>query len=422
MKKMCGGIGITLVFLSLVHASFAEQPTTPEENKKLATAFQNLIQALQQAEQGIRQSPSFGTEQEQVGGYRHLLRSFAKGMEAEVIQDADFPYFRILDFWLKEGGDNPDQRYAFSPIRGGKTYRVWGALGSAVRLELQIYAGRPWDGSGKSVAYLNYEDIEFDEQGQFEIFVSASKRDGVWMPNPPNATTLFARHIYDDWNVQTTGHIHIDRVGFEGKRKPPESAEQLAARIEAATTMFSTTALTWPTFVNRRYIDAREANSVAPPYDTYALGGAKGRWMSGGHFSLAEDELLLLRLPETSAQYQAVQLTDMWFASLEHANQVSSLTTQQSLQADDGSYYYVISQNDPGYPNWLDSGSLSRGLFLIRWDGVNGQLTEQQNPSATVIKVSDLEKSVPGFVTVSQGQREQVREQRRRHLQLRSHR
>ena len=90
----------------------------------LQAAFAELVDALQQAETDIRASPSFGTESEQLGGYRHLLRSFAKGMEAEVIQDVDFPYFRILDFWLREGGDNPDQRYAFSPIRGGKTYRV----------------------------------------------------------------------------------------------------------------------------------------------------------------------------------------------------------------------------------------------------------------------------------------------------------
>ncbi|MEM8496829.1 MAG: hypothetical protein AAF542_02330 [Pseudomonadota bacterium] len=421
MKINCTRIGIALMLSWLAHASFAEQTPTREDNN-LAAAFQNLIRALQHAEKGIRQSPSFGTEHEQVGGYRHLLRSFAKGMEAEVLQDADFPYFRILDFWLKEGGDNPDQRYAFSPIRGGETYRLWGALGSAVRMELQIYAGRPWDGSGKSVAYLNFEDIEFDEHGRFEIFVSSDKHDGVWMQNPVNATTLFARHIYDDWNDETTGHIHIDRVGFEGKRKPPESADELAARMEAAATMFSTTALTWPAFVNRRYIDAREVNTVAPPFDTYALGGAKGRWMSGGHFRLAKNELLLLRLPETSAHYQAVQLTDMWMASLEYANQISSLTTKQSVRAEDGAYYYVVSQHDPGYPNWLDSGSLSRGLFMIRWDGVRGQLSDAQNPSATVINANDLEKSIPGFVTVSEAQREQIREQRRRHLQLRSHR
>ncbi|MFK7731970.1 MAG: hypothetical protein AB8B48_10180 [Pseudomonadales bacterium] len=421
MKNLRARIGFIFLLFSFAYGSLAEQSPLPAENK-LADSFQNLIKTLQQAERDIRLSPSFGTEHEQVGGYRHLLRSFAKGMEAEVLQDADFPYFRILDFWLKEGGDNPDQRYAFSPIRGGETYRVWGALGSAVRLELQIYAGRPWDGSGKSVAYLNFEDIEFDEQGRFEVLVSAEKNDGSWMPNPSNATTLFARHIYDNWNNEVTGHIHIDRVGFEGKRKPPETANELADRIEAATTMFSTTARTWPSFVNRRYIDAREANAVAPPYDTYALGGAKGRWMSGGHFALADNQVLLLRMPKTNAHYQAIQLTDMWFASLEHANQISSLTTRQSVQADDGAYYYVISQNDPGYPNWLDSGVLARGLFLIRWDGVSGQLSDQQYPSATVLNIADLEKNIPGFMAVSETQREQVREQRRRHLQLRSHR
>ena len=74
---------------------------------------------------------TFGNAAEQVGGYRHMLRSISKSLEAEVLQDADYPYFRILDFWLREGGDNPDQRYAFVPIRGGEAYRIWGELGSA---------------------------------------------------------------------------------------------------------------------------------------------------------------------------------------------------------------------------------------------------------------------------------------------------
>ena len=108
---------------------------TPDtvETGPLQAAFGELVAALHQAEADIRRSPSFGSEAEQLGECRHLLRSFAKGLEAEVIQEADFPYFRILDFWLREGGDNPDQRYAFSPIHGAKTYRGWGKLGSVDR-------------------------------------------------------------------------------------------------------------------------------------------------------------------------------------------------------------------------------------------------------------------------------------------------
>jgi len=386
------------------------EATVPDD--ALSQAFDELVSTLRAVEADIRESPSFGDEAEQVGGYRHILRSVAKGLEAETLQDPDYPYFRILDWWLREGGDNPDQRYAFTPIQGGETYRIWGELGSATRVEFQIYAGRPWDGSGTSAGYLAFEDIELEADGSFEVWVSA----------PAEGTTLFARHIYGEWNDAPTGDVHIDRVGYEGKRRPPETAIDLAARIRAAALMFATTARTWPAFVTRRYVDAREPNTIAPPYDTYALGGAKGRWMSGGYFKLAPDEALLLEMPSTAAHYQAVQLTDMWMASLEHGNQVSSLATSQSVLAPDGSYYYVISQEDPGYANWLDAGGLARGTFLMRWDGVRGALAEGQFPLARLVTREELDKAIPGFSSVSAEERTQVRRDRRHHLQLRSHR
>ncbi|MCP4907753.1 MAG: hypothetical protein GY910_22500 [bacterium] len=388
----------------------------------LSRAFAALVSTLRTVETDIRKSPSFGDEAEQVGAYRHILRAVAKGLEAETLQDPDYPYFRILDWWLREGGDNPDQRYAFTPIRGGETYRLWGELGSATRVEFQIYAGRPWDGSGRSAGYLAFEEIEIEDDGSFEIWLSAEAREGNWLSNPVEGTTLFARHIYGDWNEGRTGDIHIDRVGYEGKRRPPESAAELADRIRAAAAMFGTTARTWPEFVRRRYVDTGDTNTLPAPYDTYALGGAKGRWMSGGSFALADEEALLLRIPQTRAQYQAVQLTDMWFASLEHGNQVSSLTATQSILAPDGSYYYVISREDPGYSNWLDAGALRRGIFLLRWDGVLGELAEDQFPSAKLVTVGELAAAIPGFSTVDEEERERVRHQRRRHLQLRSHR
>lgn len=388
----------------------------------LALAFDALVDELRAVEADLRRSPSFGDEAERVGAYRHLLRAFAKGMEAEILQDADFPYFRILDWWLREGGDNPDQRYAFTPIRGGETYRVRGELGSASRVELQLYAGRPWDGSGRSAGYLAFEEIRLEPDGRFEVLVSPTRQPGNWLENPPEATTLFARHVYGEWTDAPTGDIHIDRVGWEGKRRPPESAEALAARLRAAAAMFGTTARTWPAFVARRYVAAGAPNEVAPPYDTYALGGAKGRWMSGGHFRLADDEVLLLRMPATDAPYQAVQLTDMWFASLEHGNQVSSLTAKQSVPAPDGAYWYVIANEDPGYPNWLDAGALRRGTFLLRWDGLRGELAADRHPSAEPVPIAELPERIPGFTTVDPAERERVRAERRRHLQRRAHR
>ncbi len=408
----------------------AEVPTPPGQPRlvsiapadPLAAAFDELVATLRAVEQDVRRSPAFGAEPERIGGYRHILRSIAKGLEAEVRQDPDYPYFRILDWWLREGGDNPDQRYAFTPIRGGEAYRVWGELGSATRVELQIYAGRPWDGSGKSAGYLTFEEIELEPDGSFEIWVSPDEHEGNWLRNPPEGTTLFARHVYARWDDQPTGDIHIDRVGFEGKRRPPETEADLAAKIRAASVMFGTTARTWPAFVQRRYVGSREKNSISAPYDTYGLGGARGRWMSGGYFELGDGEALLLRVPPASAQYQAIQLTDMWFASLEHGNQVSSLTTEQSVASDDGAYWYVIANEDPGHANWLDAGALWRGTILMRRDGVEGTLAEDRFPSAELVRLDELNERIPGIRRVSKADREAARAARRDHLQRRAHR
>jgi len=422
----CGG-GLCAAFLALGCVTSSAQSDAPADaggtsTDELAEAFDELVDALREVEADIREMPAYRDEAERVGGYRHLLRAFAKGMEAEILQDADYPYFRILDFWLKEGGDNPDQRYAFSPVRGGEAYRVWGELGSATRVEFQLYAGRPWDGTGRSAGFFTFEELELGEDGSFEVWVSPEPREGNWLENPAGVTTLFVRHIYGDWNAEPTGDVHIDRVGFEGKRRPPEPESELAARMRAAATMFSTTARNWPRFVMHRYVMGRPTNSVSAPADTYALGGAKGRWMSGGYFELEADQGLLVRVPKTHAPYQAIQLADMWMASLEHANQVSSLTASQSQMADDGAFYYVISQRDPGHVNWLDSGALRRGTIMLRWDGVQGVLTEADYPSARVVPLSRLEAEIPGFSPATPEQREDTRRARRHHLQLRSHR
>ncbi len=127
-------------------------------------------------------------------------------------------------------------------------------------------------------------------------------------------------------------------------------------------------------------------------------------------------------MPATSAAYQAIQLADMWMASLEHGNQVSSLTTEQSVLSEDGAYWYVVANEDPGHANWLDAGAIRRGTIMIRWDGVQGTLSEAQFPSSERVRLEDLAERIPGFAPTSVEQREAARRARREHLQRRAHR
>jgi hypothetical protein len=410
-----------LAALCFVLVASAASPTAadPDDPHAALGAFLDRIRA---AEAELRASPSFGTAAEQAGAYQHLARSIRKAIEAALLQDLDHPYFRVLDFWLREGGDNPDQRYAFSPIRGGEHYRIWGQLGSARRIELQLYAGQPWAGTGRSVGYLEFERIALEQDGSFSIDIAAEEQPGTWLENPEEATTVFVRQIYDDWKAAYPGEVHIDRVGYEGARKPLETPTDLARRFREAADMVEKAITVWPAFVHERYVAARPPNTVSGLTDTYALGGSRGRWMAGGHFDLPPGKALLIKTWPTRAQYQAIQLTDMWFASLEYGNQISSLTTLQSTRSPDGAYYTVISRADPGHANWLDTGGLARGVFLLRYDGVQGAIPPEQHPSAELVDLEQLPSRIPDFVRVSEADRRRARAGRRRHLQIRAHR
>lgn len=415
------GLTIALCTISFVIGGVVATATSSTRGG-LDAGLTAFVEKIRTAEARIRQSPSFGSDTEQAGGYLHLARAIIRALEIGVLQDSDYPYFRVLDFWLREGGDNPDQRYAFSPIRGGEAYRIWGSRGSARRVEVQLYSGEPWDGTGRSVGYLAFEQLAMSDDGSFVVNLSAKQHvgDGNWLENPVDTTTVVVRHIYDDWTEKMPGHVHIDRVGYQGRRRPLDTSDALAAGFLAASEILEKSARVWPDFVEQRYVGRGPANQISPLADAYSLGGAKGRWMAGGHFDLPRGKALLIQTWPTTAQYQGIQLTDMWFASLEHGNQVSSLTTRQLLASPDGAYYIVVSREDPGFANWLDTGGLARGLFLLRYDGVRGDIPDARHPSAELVDLASLAQRIPGFTPVGEAERAQVRSARRRHLQLRS--
>ena len=62
-----------------------------------------------------------------------------------------------------------------------------------------------------------------------------------------------------------------------------------------------------------------------------AKAGVVGRWMSLGHYDLAPDQALVIRIPPTGAPYQGSQLADLWFGSLEYASATSSITRGQAI-------------------------------------------------------------------------------------------
>lgn len=397
----------------------AEAEADPEDDKALHAALVQLTDSIERTEAELRRFDGYLSGEDRAGAYLHLSRMLLRSLEEHVIQDPDFPFFRVLDTRIREGGDNPDQRYLFSRIRGGEAYRIWGNRGSAARIEFQLYAGEPWAGAGRSAGFLDFEQLRTNSDGSFEVFLSTKRQGQNWLYNPADADVVVVRQIYSDWSTSAPGHIHIDKVSSLGKRRPPEEGAAVATRLRNAADALFRSATVWPRFVQQRYLDKLAPNTLSPLIDTEQVGGVKGRWMAQGYFVLKPDQALVIKTWPTAAAYQGIQLTDLWFSSLDYADRITSLNDVQALRAPDGAYYFVVAASDPLYHNWLDTGGLPRGVFLLRFDGVQGDIPETRWPSTKLVDIVDLPDLIPGWNQGLVSSRAEMLRERRRHVQVR---
>jgi hypothetical protein len=67
-------------------------------------------------------------------------------------------------------------------------------------------------------------------------------------------------------------------------------------------------------------------------------------------------------------------------------------------------YRFVISAEDPGVPNWLDTEGHNRGLMFMRWQGwdLDGSPLgpEDHNPTCQVVPLEDVLDYFPEDVPI----------------------
>ncbi len=388
----------------------------------LAASFDALLETLSKRAAWLLDHPFCSDAENRPGAYQYLIGTLISVLEEEVIYDPDFPTFWIVDPRIRVGGDNADQRYLITRLNGGDTYRIWGRLGTERRLEFQTYAGDPWS-NGRAAGFLTHEELEVATDGHFEVIASPEPepRGRNWIENPPDGTKLIVRQTYTDWVDKGVGEVHIDRIGHEGDLKPVLSADVLAERLRAATARIDFDTRQWPEMVRRLYIDARPSNQLSEPVDPGAAGGVAGRFMVFGAWELGADEALVVKAPPTNGNYQGIQLNNLWWSSLEYANRQTSLTGDQAKADIDGSYTFVIAAKDPGIANWLDTTGLSRGIVMLRYDGMRvKEFPQAQRPTAQVIRLDELDKATGSDTprTDQTGRRASIAA-RRRHVQVR---
>jgi hypothetical protein len=121
-------------------------------------------------------------------------------------------------------------------------------------------------------------------------------------------------------------------------------------------------------------------------------GGNLNQSYYSGKFKLAPEEALVLevQLPK-QCHYWGIQLMDRLVNSIPYDYHQSSLNGHTATVDSDGKMRFVISQKDPGVPNWLDTVQYEEGYILGRYY----RCGETPTPSIRKILVSDVRKYIP---------------------------
>ena len=349
-----------------------------------------LQEAIAEAEELIANAPFIRTEQDLLEGYAYLSGRIRMAMQMAFDHDLDRPLFiNSTHQFSKQGLDNPDAVYFSAYLREGVEYVVRGRRGTSADLSFQVMGGA-YSADSVATSLLAFDDRELEvaEDGSFEFRYTAE----------PGAKTLIVREVFNDWETEERGTIWIERVDTLGQPAKPLTQALLTRKYEVAALSLTGSIQTWLAFPH--FFQYQEpVNTLTVPKST--PGGLASQSSSIGHYELAEDEAMIVTVPECSdCTYQAIQIGSDWYASTDYETHQTSLTKAQAETDPDQMMRFVISEGAPGgsgIANWLETTGHRTGPIMLRWQQLSRELTEADGPTVEIVKLADVAEHLPHF-------------------------
>jgi hypothetical protein len=256
------------------------------------------------------------------------------------------------------------------------------------------------------------DDLEMDDEGRFELVLSAEEHPGNWMPLDERSSSLVVRQFFYDWTAEEAADLTIECTGRPATTvRPvvpaPLSPAGVGGQLRAIGEYIEASVEFW--------LDIEEGgrgqgvNCFREPAALTGMGAAAENVSTWGSWSLGEDEALLIEVTPPPAVYWSVSLGNYWWESIDYANRQSSLNGHQARLDPDGVFRAVVAHEDPGLANWLDTAGNHHGAMIFRWLRAEAAPV----PEVRVLPFADLMDALPRSVRVGAEERRQVLDARR---------
>jgi len=336
---------------------------------KTAVVFGEILDELRILETKLLGSPELGGDEQSAGeAYRWLFSITQVAMDCFVWGDTAAPRFvDIVGTTKKWGGDNADAFYQHAPLDPARHYRVSGRRGDAVYMSLTVYGG-PNDGhySDRIVGSINDRQMTFDDDGRYEFWIApadvAATLEGPGITLAADAVVAITRDYLAD---PATGERSTWRIECLDDAPPYRlTDDDLAARMATALTWIRDQGAMVPVGI------MAGPNMIDPPYPvpTATFGWAAGdAAYAMGTFDLEPGQQLWVRGRSPQCAFWNLCLWNPLLHTYNYDRDRVTINGMQTVYEPDGSWVVVISEDNPGHPNWVSTQGHHGGRIFLRW-------------------------------------------------------
>jgi hypothetical protein len=376
-----------------------------KDDAALRVAWRAFCKQLEAAGDQAFKDHNPGNPLQRADAFRFLTQNLGQAFDL-ALETKDPKHPQIHTFCgpnRKLGSDAADFLYQQAWIDGATAYRVAGSRGSSRFLNFTVQGPRPekilgtdWPslhepfGDIPEVNLLGH-DLKVDDRGNFELFIGGPQREGNWLPTTPGSRKLFVRQGFDRWDEEPA-RFSIEPVELREPRPLPTPDTMILAMGWAG--RFVTGLMNdWPDHpyrYSKGVVDPASVNQFPAQRADESSDRKRGRAAAHLCWQLASDEALIVEFASPNGFWTMTNM-GAFFTSMDYLYRPVSTTPSRTSVDADGKVRLILSHDDPGYHNWLDTQGFERGNLTYR--NLLGQ-------SATVfetrlVKRSMLDQALP---------------------------
>jgi hypothetical protein len=426
-RDLLKGIGAGAALTALPGSIAAAHAATAGTSHDGLKAWSDYVEALKPAG-SVADMPWFPKDELiRAEVYRQLVMNIAQGYIWYFQSTPDHPDWMPFENSIFLLQPNPDAVYHVAPVDGRGTYRIVGNRGTNPIMGFAVGSGMLGTKAHadalarKEPGYNNYDadKLTLGADGSFEVIFSPERpKDwtGDWQFLDPRAESILIRQFSYDWGVEREARFAIERLD-KPALKPRLTASQIAEKLDLLLGDFVQRFSGYVAGYQEKHFARLGANTME--LSGFEDMGNSPEWPQKYwrcFYDLKPGEALVIETEIPKCKYWNVQINDLLWNQVEFAYRQSSLNGHQARLDADGKFRAVLSLEDPGVPNWLDTGGHTRGMLVGRWHRA------ESYPMPTMKKVAlrDVRKSLPKETPqVSPAERDQALRVRNIGVQLR---